>query len=610
MCGIAGQVNYSGNMPDRTIFKTMSTTLSKRGPDANGEYGDTHCHLVHRRLIVIDPLGGVQPMSVKKKGCEWMIVYNGELYNTDEIRSQLCAIGYTFHGHSDTEIVLKAYIEWGEKCLDKFNGIFAFAIWEKKTGRLFAARDRLGVKPFFYFQDGDGIIFASQVNALLVHPKIPRAIDSNGIKQLLLLGPGRSCGLTCIKGIEELKPGECITVTKRGVTKRIYWHLVASSHQDDLVTTIEKTHYLITDAIKRRMISDVPLGCFLSGGLDSSIITAVVAGEYKGKNIDLNTYSVDYLDNDKYFIPNAFQPDCDNKYIEIMSRYVGSNHSSVVLDLPDVVEALYDACDARTSPGMADIDASLLLFCREIKKHDTVCLSGEGADEIFGGYPWYHNKEILFCDALPWSSSIDARSELFRTEVIGKDADEFVYNEYKKIISMCSYIDDESVYERRLREMFVLNIYGFLQTLLDRKDRMSMYNGLEVRVPFCDFRIVEYAFNMPWKFKSHNSREKGIVREAFKSELPHEIINRKKSPYPKTHNPAFMSAVTTRVMEIMKDRSSAIYNLVNVDYINSLIQKRQEISKPIYGQLMNTPQVVAYLVQLEYFIQHNKLTII
>jgi len=608
MCGIAGWIDYKKNLTKeaKTVY-SMSETLKKRGPDAEGTFFDLNCALCHRRLIVVDPENGKQPMAVSARGENYILVYNGELYNTEEIRIELKEKGWDFKGHSDTEVLLKAYIEWKENCVLKFNGIYAFAVWHKNEKKLFACRDRIGVKPFFFYPYEKGLIFGSEIKTLMKNRLVKPILNDFGLKQLLLMGPGRSGGCGIIKNLFELKPGEFLTFDENGLKIKCYWKLVAKEHTDNENQTIEKTRELIYSAVTSQLVSDVPLACFLSGGLDSSIISYIAAQKYKKENQTLTTYSVDYEDNDKFFKSNAFQPDADGKYIRIMSEFIKSRHKNIVLNNFDVAKALEDAAIARDTAGMADVDSSLLLFCREIKKEHTVCLSGECADEIFGGYPWYHNKEILFRQTFPWSNSVELRKNLFNEKYV-RNAEEYVQNEYRKIVDFTDYLSSDDVLDRRMREMFMLNFYSFMQTLLDRKDRMSMYNGLEVRVPFCDYRLVEYAFNMPWKYKSLNGREKGVVRAAFRGILPEEITDRKKSPYPKTFNPVYSEYVKIKAKQLY-EKSDILKELINKKYFDELISDDSELKTPWYGQLMRRPQIFAYLIQLDTFFKEFDINI-
>ncbi len=467
MCGIAGWIDYKELLnPQERIIK-MADTMIPRGPDSGGSYIDEVCALGHRRLAVIDVAGGVQPMEIN----HYIIVYNGELYNTEEIRRELKALGHSFRSMSDTEVLLTAFIHWGEACLERLNGIYAFAIWDKKEKQLFIARDRMGVKPFFYYEYSGGIIFASEIKALLTHPKIPHIIDRDGIAQITLLGPARKGGSGVIKGVKELLPSECGFFNRYGLKKRTYWSLRACPHTEAPEETEEHIAFLIKDAIKRQLVSDVPLCTFLSGGLDSSIISAIASNQYKEQGKILTTYSVDYADNDKNFVASAFQPDMDAPWIKEMAEFIGSDHKNIELDTPEIIDALYPSALARDLPGMADVDSSLLLFCREIKKDYTVALSGECADEIFGGYPWYHNESILYQTGFPWAKSTDDRAGLLREGILGaiKPSD-YLTQCTESTLKNTDYLDTDNKKDRRMREMFMLNIYWFMQTLLENRD--------------------------------------------------------------------------------------------------------------------------------------------
>jgi len=613
MCGIAGWIDYNRDLRKYvdTINK-MTGTLVRRGPDAQGIYLKENVCLMHRRLIVIDPENGIQPMTIKKGNTSYTIVYNGELYNTNELRDELLSFGYHFRGHSDTEVLLTAFIHWGESCLEKLNGIYAFGVWNDTSKTLFLARDRMGVKPLFVYTYSDGIIFGSELKTLLANPLVKPRIDNDGLKEIFLLGPGRTSGKGVIKGVTELKPGEFLVFEKNlGWKIRNYWSLKANEHTDDVKTTIEKTRFLITDAVKRQLVSDVPLCCFLSGGLDSSIISKIASDIYLSDNKGrLHTYSVNYIDNQQYFVKSIFQPNSDEEYIQMMVNEIASQHHEVLLDNEDLEKYLDDAVLARDLPGMADVDSSLLLFCREIKKKFTVAVSGECADEIFGGYPWYHNRDILFKDTFPWSQSLDLRQGILKEGLL-VDGEEYVKQQYSDTVNKTDTLPGEGEFEIRMRQLFMLNLNWFMQTLLDRKDRMSMYNGLEVRVPFCDHRLVEYAFNMPWSIKSLNNREKGIVREAMKGILPDKIISRKKSPYPKTHNPKYLNAVKSRLQNILNDSNSPLVQLINKQKVQEIIDSDgKTISMPWYGQLMTGVQLMAYLIQVDIWMREYRIEIV
>jgi asparagine synthase (glutamine-hydrolysing) len=617
MCGVAGWIDNKVDMREKIkILENMSKTLERRGPDAGGMYINPTgtAALVHRRLAVVDIENGKQPMSFVTAHSKYTVCYNGELYNTEEIRGELRKIGHEFIGHSDTEVLLHAYAEWGEKCVSKLNGIFAFGVLVEENGGsfLFLSRDRMGVKPLFLYLYEGGLIFGSEIKTLLCNPLVPAVADKEGLLEVFILGPARTPGKTAIKGITELLPGEFAYFRNGVVSREFYWQLEAKPFTDSYEDAVEKARALVTDSIRRQLVSDVPLCTFLSGGLDSSIISYIAAEEYKKEGKQLSTWSVDYIDNDKYFKPDLYQPNSDNYYINIMSDYIGSKHRFVTLHNHDLEPALYAATEARDLPGMADVDSSLLLFCREVKKEFTVAVSGECADEIFGGYPWYHNKDILFTNTFPWSNSTDLRLSLASDNLL-TGARDYVREAYMKTCMRAPLLDNDNDLDNRMREMMKLNLDWFMACLLDRKDRMSMYSGLEVRVPFCDHRIVEYAYNMPWNIKSRlgddTDREKGIMREAFKNALPDEIVFRKKSPYPKTHNPIYTEAVCNKMNAVLSDDNAPVNALINRKTVRELISDPVRVKSPFYGQLMRGPQILAYLLQLNYWLSSNKVDV-
>lgn len=609
MCGIAGEVSFGNSViKNKDSFIKMQKVLAPRGPDQNGIYIKDNVALIHSRLCVIDIENGIQPMTTKYGDNEYTLVYNGELYNTNEIRNKLIKHGHRFLSHSDTEVILKSYVQWKDECVNEFNGIFAFAIWDDSEQRLFFARDRIGVKPLFYTIKNNSFIFGSEIKALLEHKYVEPVIDENSIAEIMFIGPGRTPGCGVFKYINEIKPACCGYYNRNGIKIRKYWTLKDKEHTDSFEETVEKVRELVKDSITRQLVSDVPVGTFLSGGLDSSIISSVANSFFKEKNQQLKTFSVTYENNDKYFKTSKFQPNSDTEYIKKMVEYLGCEHHLITLNNKDLADALYSAVDARDLPGMSDVDSSLLLFCKEIKNHCTVALSGECADEIFGGYPWYRDKEIRAINGFPWAQSTQYRKSFLRDDIKIPDAENYVYSRYKDTLINTSKISGLSTLESRMKEMMKLNLDWFMQTLLDRKDRMSMYNALEVRVPFCDYRIAEYLYSVPWEYKDYKSYEKGLLREAMRNILPDEVLWRKKSPYPKTHNPEYLKLVSNMLSKIIENPSSKIFEFIKKEELQKLLNT--ERNEPWYGQLMTTPQTIAYFVQINYWLEKYKISIV
>lgn len=609
MCGIAGEIDFKDSVELADYHEKMLLSMKRRGPDGHGIYRAQNAVLLHTRLAVIDVENGKQPMTVTRGNQSFTICYNGELYNTAQLRVELIAAGMSFKTNSDTEVVLKAYMHYGESCVQHFNGIFAFAIYESHNRRLFIARDKMGVKPFFYTLQGGRFIFASELKTVLLHPAVPHEIDEIGIGELLLIGPGRTPGCGVFKNVFELKPGECGVFNESGLHLRQYFEFVDRENTQPEQEVIERVRALVQDAIERQLVSDVPIGTFLSGGLDSSLISSIAAQYMRQRGKQLTTFSVTYKNNEKYFKKSKFQPNSDDSYIKIMADYLQSNHISVTVDTAEVVEALYRAVDARDLPGMADVDSSLLLFCKEIKNHVTVALSGECADEIFGGYPWFRDPQVRERYGFPWAQSTAYRAEFIHPQWQSRlNAQEFVNSRYEQTLKNTPCRKGLSPLENRMRQMVYLNAKWFMQTLLDRKDRMSMYSGLEVRVPFCDYRIAEYLYSVPWQLKDYNGREKGLLRQAMQGWLPSEVLWRKKSPYPKTHNPAYFEAVKAELRQLLANPAAPIFALVDKAALEKLLHA--ERAEPWYGQLMTTPQTVAYMLMLNYWLEKFKVKIV
>jgi asparagine synthase (glutamine-hydrolysing) len=613
VCGICGWVDFEQDVSGKTEWlEGMKEALAVRGPDEEGTWMSRHAALGHRRLIVIDPEGGAQPMIKQVGGKKMIITYNGELYNMNELRHKLLSLGHRFASRCDTELIPAAYAEWGVCSPEHLNGIFAFAIWDEQEQSLFMARDRMGVKPLFFAQVGSSFLFASELKALLAHPLVEPVLDETGLNEVLAMGPARTPGIGVFKGIRELKPGWWLKVSQDGIETRPYWELVSDHHRDDWETTVERVRELFVDAVRRQLISDVPIGTMLSGGLDSSAISACAARVFREESRGLlTTFSVDYVDNDKHFSQNEFQPNPDAPWIRLMADRIGSNHHTVWIDTHELISALPKAMIARDLPGMADVDASLYLFSREIKKELTVVLSGECADEVFGGYPWFHREEMVNADTFPWARLVGERLSFLTPEMTRRLRPlDYVEARYQEALSEVPRFSEESSLEARMREMFYLNLTRWMPVLLDRKDRMSMAFGLEVRVPFCDHHLVEYVWNIPWAFKSHGEREKGLLRQAMRGILPEEIVERKKSPYPKTHHPDYLRIMQQKVLALTEERNAPLFDLLDRTAVRAFAE--QDLSRkhlPWFGQLMNVPALLAYWLQLNDWLVHYKVRI-
>lgn len=616
MCGIAGffnpYVDYKTEEPKwQHVLKRMNAAQKRRGPDDDGTYLSSICGLAHVRLEVIDLVTGHQPYVRQEQGRECAIVFNGEIYNMEELKAELILEGVCFHTTSDTEVVLAGYMLHGKDYIKKLNGIFAFALWDSASEELFLFRDRLGIKPLFYTMIGETLVFASEIKGLFAYPGIKPTIDKNGLCEVFALGPAKSYGKGVFKDILEILPGQCITFDRTSCSEEFYWQLESHPHKDGMKETIEKTAWLVEDAVKKQMLSDLPISTFLSGGVDSSLVTAICAKELKKQGKILDTFSFDFVGNNKYFRSNSFQPSQDRPFVEQMVEYCGTNHRFLECSNQDQLDCLFKAVDARDLPCMADVESSMLYFCSKVTSHNKVTLTGECADEIFGGYPWFHSRQAFETDAFPWSASMEPRQALLDDDLIHElHMEEYAHAAYEKTIRETPLLAEDTPEEKRRREIAYLNLRWFMVTLVDRMDRTSMYNGLEARVPFADYRIVDYLFNVPWEMKCPDGIVKGLLRHAGEGLLPKEILWRKKSPYPKTYDPAYEKLLGDQLKEVLSDPGAPIRSLLDTRKVNAFLNSPSDYGKPWYGQLMAGPQMLAYMLQINYWLEKYQIQII
>lgn len=605
MCSICGEIDFNKPCKGRLdIVKKMNYVQKHRGPDDSDIYTDQFACLGHNRLSVIDIENGHQPMSVIYGNKKYTIVYNGEIYNCDELRKEIKKHGIELKTNCDTEVVLYSYILFGDNCPSYLNGIFAFCVYDGE--RAFLARDRFGIKPLYYSIKGSTLVFGSEIKAMLQNPLISTNVNKEGFWELLYLSPNFVSGKSVFCDILELKPATCMIFGKHERKISTYWEIKAIPFVKDRNYAIEKTRYLVKDAIVRQLDADVPLCTLLSGGLDSSVVSAVANEHLKAQGKELCTFSFEYEGNDESFKNSLFQPEKDDEYAILASKYLGTKHTVLNCPTEALVNELENATVYRDMPGQADIDSSLLYFCREIKKTHTVSLSGECSDEIFGGYPWFYRPEMLYSDFFPWIHNPTLRASLFKDEELsGKDGYEYIRQIYKKSLNECPILDTDSDEMRNSRIASYLSVNYFMTSLLQRKDRMSMGSGLEVRVPFADHRIFEFLFNVPWEIKFENGVEKALLRNAMQGYLPNEILYRKKSPYPKTHNPKF----TVLALNMLKNRlASGGFLAENLDM--SRLEKMLGSGGTWFGQLMGGPQLVAWLIQLDIWLKKYNVNLI
>ena len=609
MCGIAGFCSFEEDfLPEaprwNRVLVDMRRAIAHRGCDQTGEYLRRHVGLAHTRLSIRDLSGGAQPMVRRRGEGECAIVYNGEIYNAEELKADLTARGWRFETTCDTEVILLGYMEYGMEVAKKLNGIFAFAIWDEQRETLFLCRDRLGVKPLFYAPEGGTLVFGSEPKALFAHPGVEPRADLDSFREIFGVGPARTPGCGVFRGLREVKPGCILTCTRDGVAERPYWKLEAKLHTDSYEQTVDTVSFLLRDAVKRQLVSDVPVCSFLSGGIDSTVVTALASRQLEGEGGRLNTFSFDFTHNDDCFQANSFQPTRDRPYVDKVLTLYPLHHTYLECDEVTLADLLDDAVVMKDLPGMTDVDASLLYFCGLVKQHNKVALTGECADEIFGGYPWFYRPELLHADGFPWSADLSARTALLSEEAIRElDLEDYARQRYEETLAQVPVLPEETGEERRRREMSYLNLRWFMQTLLDRMDRTSMAWGLEARVPFADHRIVEYVYNVPWSMKHQEGMEKKLLRDACKDLLPPELLYRKKSPYPKTYAPAYEALLAERFRAVLADPQAPVHRFLDREKAERFLAQPKDYGRPWFGQLMAGPQMIAYFLQVNFWME-------
>ena len=614
MCGIAGFFQTKHDVFKEYSYRllvqkliNMKKSIKHRGPNDDDIYLEGFAGLAHTRLSIRDIKGGHQPMTRQYRNRIATIVYNGEIYNTKELKHRLNDYNIHLKTTSDTEIILYCYLIFGTKIFADFNGIFAFAIYEDNN--LILVRDHVGVKPLFYYHDINQFVFSSEIKGIFAYG-IEAELNRESWCEIIGLGPAHTLGCGVFENIREVLPGHFLHITCDSNKNVLYkdscfWQLTSTEHRENYVETIGHCSYLIEDSIRGQMVSDIPICTFLSGGLDSSLVSAIVADKLKPQK--LNTYSFDFAGNDKNFKASSFQSTQDRPFVDIMVNHIGSRHTYLECSNNDQIHCLYKAVSARDMPCMADVESSMLYFCSLVAKECKVTLTGECADEIFGGYPWFHRKEMLYQNTFPWSYDMNTRTYLFKDEFINElNIKEYVDSKYDATLKECPELIDSDELERNRRKICYLNIRWFMMTLLNRMDRCSMYSGLEARVPYADYRILQYVFNVPWHYKCHNNQPKSLLIECGKKYLPDKILYRKKSPYPKTYDPAYERLLSNMVLREYEE-NACLKEIIDKKKLEMFINSPKDYGKPWYGQLMAGPQMLAYVLQISEWLRKYEL---
>lgn len=593
------------------LLDKMRCTQLHRGNAEDAMLLTPSCGLAHNHFATDTPSKEeFKPFTRKMYDKSFYLALAGELYNADLLKDDLKALGFTFSTEEDEEIILFGFLYYGTEFFKRLDGVYSFALVEEAAGTLYLVRDGFGCKPLFYSYQNETLIFATELKALLVHPYVKPILDKNGLNEIFSLGPARSPGNGVFENVEEVKPGEWLRFSPYGIYKETYWRMKAAPHEDSYEDTVTKTRQLVAEAVKKQSNHKGTLGSLLSGGVDSSVVTALGSELAKGAKEAFKTFSFDYAGNKEYFQSNAFQPSLDRPYVDIMTDTLRTDHTYLECTQETLFDKLKDSVLAHDLPAMADVDSSLLYFCKQVKKDADVVLTGECADEVFGGYPWFHREDLLSLNTFPWTPSLIPRTNLLKkdfVETLGMS--DYVQNAYYKTLQAIDYLPSESEDSKSKRRNGYLSLYWFMVTLLNRMERCSAQADLIARVPFADRALAEYIYNAPWDMKLQSGAVKNLLREAFRGIVPDEVLFRKKSPYPKTYHPAYEKLLQDSLLEIITDTASPLHNFVEKDALLHFIEEKKDLGTPWYGQLMAGPQMMAYLIQIDFWIREYNIEI-
>ncbi len=596
---ITPESTLSGEKASETL-KAMGSTLAHRGNHMHHELEDG----IGLGMNQDSP----NPGDVTHQ--RYWVAADAEIYNTAELRHLLSSKGFQCKTRDEAELILGCFLHYGKECATVINGIFAFAVWDRETHRLFLCRDRLGIKPLFYTLTKDALVFASELKGLLKYPGVQAQLDDAGLCEIFGLFPSRTEGNGVFKNVREVKFGHFVQLTEGRFTECRYWDVSSVKNDFTYEEAVAHTRYLVQDAVQRQMKAQKPVCSFLSGGIDSSIVTAIAAKTLAEQGEVLPTFSFDYEENDTYFQANDFQGDTDGKWAKQVAGLYNTQHQVITCPIEALADSLYPAVVARDLPGMADVDSSLLYFCKEVGKNYGVALTGECSDELFGGYPWFHSGEALTTRKFPWIRHTDVRKSLLSHDLLSRlDIDGHVQQQYNETFAATPLLEDDDQDTVNRRAMAYLNLKWFMPNLVDRTERMGAQAGVSGRVPYADYRIAAFLWNLPWEMKC-NGTPKSLLREAFKDLLPQALIERKKSPFPKTYHPGYVQLLIERLMHVLHDPQSPILAFVNKEAVVEFLTMPVQYGKPWYGQLMAAPQLMAFYLQLDYWLRTYHVTIV
>lgn len=593
---IAGFYNLKNNYDYKNNEHRWLNVLKNMNQELNfGNERNDNCKLFYN-------FGITSPScQLDINGKQYLVVFNGELYNK---QSLIDSLENKNDLHSDSLLILHLYLRWDKEFVKKLNGIFSFIIWDESKNSLYLYRDFIGSKPLYYTIFNDTLIFSSKLSAIFKYPDFKPSLDTDSFCEIFGLGPGRTPGKAVFKDIKEVLPAHYMIVNPHCIEDKRYWQLESKYHKETYLETVDHTSFLFRNSIKNQTKTNLPFCTLLSGGLDSSLVSAISSKILAEEGQRLHSYSFDFVDNSIHFKSNSFQPSTDKPYVDIMVNHLNSKHVYLECDNDDLISGLYESVDSCDLPNMADVWSSLLYFCKEISKNHKIALTGECADEIFGGYPWFTDSNLLNHNGFPWSTNIETRKLFLSKDFLSElELEQYIANAYESTIKETPLLESETMIETRRREMFYINLRWFMATLVERMDRTSNYSNIIARSPFADIELIEYLWNIPWKMKYSNNTTKGLLRDVAKSYLPKDILYRKKSPYPKTYNPEYEKILGNLLLEELNSSNCPLNNIVDSNKIKDFVTSPSDYGKPWYGQLMAGPQLLAYYLQINYWMK-------
>ncbi|MGW2280784.1 asparagine synthase (glutamine-hydrolyzing) [Streptomyces sp. NPDC001770] len=597
MSGVVGWIDFRRDLGDQLgVLRSMTRTMAHRGPDTEDVWIGGNAAVGHRGLATGRP-DDVRPAHIVLGGDTVHAAHTGEVYNGDELRRDIQAAGGALRGGSTAEALLQAYLLWGTGFVERVNGAFAFAVWDGRTRRLHLGRDRMGVKPLYHHPYDGGVLFASEPKGILANPLFRPSLELSALPVVLqprLARPGE----TPLKDLYEVEPAHVVTYTANGVTRRRYWQLVSEPHHDTFEESARTVRELLDDTVRRQLATGVPLGAMLSGGVDSTSVAALAAGALRKDDPDrrLATFCVEFESDPAHFVATELRPDIDAPYAAEAAAFLGTEHATLTASVQDLLDVVPATRRARDLPGWGQFDASMYLIFQQIRANCPVALTGEAADEVFGGYPYFFKPEGLAADRFPWLFDGPKLSRYLVPDLLAElNPEEDERARYADVLARVPRLAGESPEDARIREVFFLGLAGPLSVILDRKERMSMAHGLDVRVPFCDHRLVQYVWNVPWEIKSRGG-VKGLLKAAMADILPASTVNRRKSAYPHVQNPAYDRTLLQEATWIVNDDASPLKPLFDTGRTNDLIQ--QISSGTVHGELPGGSNQAAMLIQL------------